>query len=126
MIPIKKPSGQTWAKLGYEFRERAEKAEAEVERLRGLVPDLPPRPPDGVGLLRYGIRHNGPTQPLAVPMADGYWTPWHLVEAALRTVAERQREACAKEIEMGQSEKLHRVTAANSVRATPLVTEVEP
>lgn len=39
MIPIKKPSGQTWAKLAYEFRERAEKAEAEVGRLRATVGD---------------------------------------------------------------------------------------
>lgn len=41
MIPIKKPSGQTWAKLAYEFRERAEKAEAEVETLRAAIDGEP-------------------------------------------------------------------------------------
>lgn len=40
MKPIKKPSGQTWAKLAYEFRERAEKAEAEVGQLRGRLGEL--------------------------------------------------------------------------------------
>lgn len=50
----------------------------ENEHLRGLKPDLPPRPPEGYGLPRYGLRWNGPTEPLAVQMDDGYWTPWHL------------------------------------------------
>ncbi|QXH42213.1 hypothetical protein [Pseudomonas sessilinigenes] len=51
---------------------------AEITRLKGLQPDLPPRPPEGEGLPRYGLRWNGPQQPLATPMDDGYWTPWHL------------------------------------------------
>jgi hypothetical protein len=51
---------------------------AEIERLKGLQPDFPPRPPDGEGLPRFGLRWNGPQQPLATPMEDGYWTPWHL------------------------------------------------
>ncbi|WLH87871.1 hypothetical protein PSH87_14335 [Pseudomonas sp. FP453] len=55
---------------------------AENERLRGLKPALPPRPPDGFGLPRYGLRWNGPGLPLAVQMDDGYWTPWHLAEQA--------------------------------------------
>lgn len=53
---------------------------AEIERLESLKPEWPPRPPDGEGLPRYGLRWNGPQQPLAVPMTDGYWTPWHLAE----------------------------------------------
>lgn len=53
---------------------------ADNERLRGLKPDLPPRPPEGNGLPRYGLRWNGPTEPLAVQMDDGYWTPWHLAK----------------------------------------------
>ncbi|WP_433860676.1 hypothetical protein [Pseudomonas thivervalensis] len=53
---------------------------AEIDQLKGLVPGWPPRPPAGEGLPRYGLRWNGPQQPLAVPMADGYWTPWHLAD----------------------------------------------
>ncbi|WP_178125751.1 hypothetical protein [Pseudomonas sp. EMN2] len=56
----------------------------EVERLKGLMPEAPPRPPAGQGLPRYGLRWNGPTLPLAVPMDDGYWTPWHLAQEACR------------------------------------------
>lgn len=29
-------------------------------------------------LPRYGITWQGPQLPISVPMADGYWTPWHL------------------------------------------------
>lgn len=54
---------------------------AENEKLRGLMPDFPPRPPDGQGLPRYGLRWNGEKQPLSVPMSDGYWTPWHLADS---------------------------------------------
>lgn len=43
--------------IGYEREKvRAEMAEAEVARLRGIKPELPPRPPDGTGLPRYGLR----------------------------------------------------------------------
>lgn len=54
--------------------------EAVAEATAGLKPEVPPRPPEGDGLPRYGLRWNGPTEPLPVPMADGYWTPWHLAE----------------------------------------------
>lgn len=54
--------------------------QAEIERLRGLQPESPPRPSEGSGLPRFGLRWNGPSQPLAVPMDDGYWTPWHLAD----------------------------------------------
>lgn len=54
---------------------------AEVELLKGIKPEGPPRPPEGHGLPRYGLRWNGPQQPLATPMDDGYWTPWHLADA---------------------------------------------
>lgn len=67
------------------WRERALAAE---KRLQGLKPELPPRPPEGDGLPRYGLRWNGPTEPLPVPMADGYWTPWHLAERYRARVAE--------------------------------------
>ncbi|MGH8379311.1 hypothetical protein [Pseudomonas sp.] len=73
---------------------------AEIERLQGLQPVPPPRPPEGDGLPRYGLRWNGPSSPLAVPMEDGYWTPWHLADqfkaenGALRKDAERYRWLC--------------------------------
>jgi hypothetical protein len=53
---------------------------SEIDQIKGLIPEWPPRPPRGEGLPRYGVRWNGPQQPLAVPMVDGYWTPWHLAD----------------------------------------------
>lgn len=58
-----------------------DKALAQAEQLKGIKPELPPRPPQGEGLPRYGINWNGPEQPLTVPMDDGYWTPYHLALA---------------------------------------------
>lgn len=69
---------------------------AEAKALRGLTPELPPRPPEGAGLPRYGLRWNGPAQPLSVPMDDGYWTPWHLAEA-LRAENARLRAVLAEQ-----------------------------
>ncbi|MFK3907933.1 hypothetical protein ACI2KD_07670 [Pseudomonas monteilii] len=67
------------------FASGAEPAEieqlrAENARLSGLKPEGPPRPPSDDGLPRYGLRWNGPQKPIAVPMDDGYWTPWHLAD----------------------------------------------
>ena len=70
-------------------------AEQEVERLRGLQPELPPRPPAGEGLPRYGLRWNGPDQPVAVPMDDGYRTPFHLAAAAAAVAADDLRASSA-------------------------------
>lgn len=63
---------------------------AEIARLRGLRPELPERPMHNndasyqhPALPRYGLRWNGPGEPVSVPMPDGYWTPFHLaLEAA--------------------------------------------
>lgn len=63
---------------------------AEIDKLRGLEPVAPPRPPEGEGLPRYGIRWNGPQQPIAVPLADGYWTPWHLASRATEDSSDAQ------------------------------------
>lgn len=63
---------------GRQAADRIEADAKEIERLRGITPELPPRPPDGEGLQRYGLRHNGPKLPMSVPMDDGYWVPWHL------------------------------------------------
>lgn len=41
---------------------------------------------------RYGIKWNGPTSPLAVPMDDGYWTPWHEAQAQLAAVTAQRDE----------------------------------
>lgn len=86
----------TYAQQFNRMKQRAEEAEkerdqlqAEVELLRGLKPEAPPYPPAGNGLPRYGLRWNGPTQPLAVPMDNGYWTPWHLADQ-LRIECEAQ------------------------------------
>ena len=57
---------------------------AEIKRLQGIKPELPEMPPAGEGLPRYGLRWNGPQLPLAVPMPDGYWTPWHLADKEVR------------------------------------------
>lgn len=74
------------------LRAELEEALAEVERLRGVPSELPPRPPDGFGLPRYGIRWNGPTEPLSVPLNRGYWTPWHLAAAEIDRLGEENRK----------------------------------
>ncbi len=80
-------------------RLRAELAQAEatIAELRGAVPELPPRPNEYNGpklqhpaLPRYGVRWNGPNTPIAVPMVDGYWTPFHLAHAALAAAPQPQ------------------------------------
>ncbi len=60
---------------------------AEIQSLSGIQPSFPPRPPEGEGLPRYGLRWNGPQQPLATPMSDGYWTPWHLADQFQAAIA---------------------------------------
>ncbi|QIH05133.1 MULTISPECIES: hypothetical protein [unclassified Pseudomonas] len=71
---------------------------AQLEQLRGLRPAVPPRPPEGNGLPRYGLRWNGPQQPLATLMDDGYWTPWHLANE-LRKDAERYQWLRSRDLE---------------------------
>jgi len=34
-------------------------------------------------LPRYGVKWNGPTEPIATEMPDGYWTPWHLANETI-------------------------------------------
>ncbi len=64
----------------------------DVERLQGIKPELPPRDGRGEGLPRYGLRWNGPDQPVATPMDDGFWVPWHLAKAAEMERTEWKRE----------------------------------
>jgi hypothetical protein len=63
----------------------------EVERLQGLKPECPPRPPHNNdashqhhALPRYGLRWSGPGEPVSVPMPDGYWTPFHVALEAVK------------------------------------------
>lgn len=58
-----------------------DKALAQVEQLKGIKPELPPFPPQGDGLPRFGIKWNGEYEPISTPMDDGYWTPYHLAAA---------------------------------------------
>ena len=48
-------------------------------------------------LPRYGVRWNGPTDPICEPMADGLWTPWHEAEKRILALAAK----------LAQSEKMH-------------------
>lgn len=66
-------------------REKADLV-AQVESLKGIKPEMPPRPQQGCGLPRYGIKWNGDHQPISTPMDDGYWTPYHLVEQCLNQI----------------------------------------
>lgn len=81
----------------------AAERDATIAELRGLTPELPPRPPEGEGMPRYGLRWNGPQQPVAVPMADGYWTPWHLAETECDTLRQQlaERDATIERLEAG-------------------------
>lgn len=83
----------------YEELCRLSDAQRAIAELRGLVPELPPRTPEGEGMPRYGLRWNGPQQPVAVPMDDGYWTPWHLAEAERDTLRQQlaERDAAIEE-----------------------------
>ncbi len=66
---------------------------AQVEALQGLRPEIPQRPPHSndsryqhPALKRYGLRWNGPGQPVSVPMEDGYWTPFHAALAEVEAL----------------------------------------
>lgn len=74
------------------WKER-DQLRAELEALRGLKPEIPLRPPHNndasyqhPALPRYGLRWNGPGEPVSVPMDDGYWTPFHMALEALEAL----------------------------------------
>lgn len=56
-----------------------------IEQLRGITPEIHFAVADLIQekLPRFGLRWNGPTQPLVTPMDDGYWTPYHIADALL-------------------------------------------
>lgn len=97
------------------LRERLDEAEAERDQLRGIRPELPPRPPEGTWGMRYGIRWNGPSVPLAVPMEDGYWTPWHIANEALEQMQE-------KLIQRARTSQFHK---SNHLAAEALLTQAQ-
>jgi len=92
--------------------DRIEQLGRENERLKGVKPELPPFPPNGSGLPRYGISWNGQYEPITKPMDDGYWTPWHLADEVkqerdeLAAHVERLREGLNDAIEALVSETM--------------------
>ena len=74
--------------------------ESRIAVLEGAKPELPPRP-DADGDLRYGIRWTDEKTPIAVPMDDGYWTPWHIsdkrITELVNVVFDLQKDLLTKE-----------------------------
>lgn len=46
-------------------------------------------------LIRYGVRWKSATEPLCVPMGDGYWTPWHLAQHEIDAIKAQKAELVA-------------------------------
>ncbi len=59
--------------------------------------------PHGHPLRRYGIRWSGPHEPVCEPMDDGYWTPWHIADAAIYDLRD-QRDNAQIAVAMKQGE----------------------
>jgi len=59
---------------------------ASVERAHGIGADSAASQPaqEPVQLQRFGVKWKGQTEPFMEQMPDGYWTPWHIADAALR------------------------------------------
>lgn len=75
-------------KGGYESRQpEIDALKAEVEQLKGIKPSLGDDHMIGTPLPRFGIKWSGPTEPLSVPMDDGYWTPWHYANAEIERLS---------------------------------------
>jgi hypothetical protein len=103
MTPQQPESGEGIAKY---WRDRWDRAQSKQEVFAALLfhycsvsetqgiagSHSPPSEPsaENRGLPRFGLQWNGPEEFVATPMPDGYWTPWHLADAALRA-AEGQR-----------------------------------
>lgn len=73
-------------RLLFEYMAEVKELRTRLSELHGAVPRLPPRPPEGGGLPRYGVRWCGNSQPITVPMYDGYWTPYHLAEKIIQSI----------------------------------------
>lgn len=56
--------------------------------------------PSNERLMRYGIKWNGPREPIATPMDDGYWTPWHVANDEIERLT-RERDEYKKLYDAG-------------------------
>ncbi len=125
---------------------------ARVVELEGITPEIGPRPHHSNGpeyqipdIQRYGVRWNGPALPLAVPMADGYWVPFHLVysriaelEAKIKAMESAEPVAWASSLDLAHLAELTKLygegysvnlTAAESTAGrldTPLYLKPQP
>ena len=59
-----------------------------VDHLDTLLKASPPSGGEVVKLERFGIEWQGPESPICVTRPDGYWTPWHIADAALQAALE--------------------------------------
>ena len=64
-------------------------------------PVLPPRPPTGAGMPRYGLQQNGPA-----PMDDGHWTSWHLANSEVERLQARVSELESQLKSQGNAAKM--------------------
>jgi hypothetical protein len=55
-------------------------------------------------LKRYGIEWTGPKTPIAVPMKDGHWTPWHLAQERIAELEKEVQELTNQLIAMHKGE----------------------
>lgn len=109
---VMKDAATAWEALSNARLSERNTARAEVERLRGIKPELPSRPGiwEGSTAARFGIRWNGPQSPIAVPMDDGYWTPWHLAQAECARVAKQRDELIGQAMKLREPIETMRVT----------------
>ena len=64
-------------------------------------PRAPASPTGDVGgLERYGVNWKAPNGVTHEPMADGYWTPWHIAADAITALHARVQELEAKWVEL--------------------------
>ena len=61
-----------------------------IEKLKGIKPEKLTRiiTVQAGKLPRYGIRWTSPTDPIALRMDDGYWTPYHIAQILINEARE--------------------------------------
>lgn len=69
-----------------------------VSEIPNAIYEQPARAGSGeVALVRFGLQWNGPREFVCTPMADGYWTPWHIAQSALTAIT-TERDALRRAI----------------------------